>query len=113
MRESDLEPESGAPEGDWVDRFILVFVHESMLWPILVVIIGHVVVFTAPALLLALRDGRASAFAALLLLGFFSVQIVRFDLRRSGRLGALSALVTVVWVLSVALAWVAHETGIF
>lgn len=113
MRESDLEPESDAPEEDWVDRFILVFVHESMLWPILVVIIGHVVVFTAPALLLAMRDRRASAFAALLLLAFFSVQIVRFDLRRSGRLAALSALVSVVWVLSVAVAWVAHKTGIF
>ena len=60
-----------------------------------------------------MRDRRTSAFAALALLVIFSVQIVRADLRRGGRLAALSGLVLVVWVLSSAAAWLANETGIF
>ena len=113
MRETDAERRDDEEEGDWVDRFVLVFVRESTLWPVLFVIIGHVVVFTAPVLLLSMRDGRPSAFVALALLLFFSVQIVRADWSRGGRLAALSVLVAVVWALSLAAAWLANDTGIF
>lgn len=98
---------------DKVDRFVLIFLRESTLWPILIVIVGHIVVFIAPVLLLATRDRRPSAMAMTVVLGWLSFSLVRFDRKRSGKLAQLSALALVVWMLAIATAVVAHWTGIF
>ena len=97
----------------WVDRFVLVFLRESSLWPILFVIVGHIVVFAAPVLILAVRERRVSAMAALLLLGVMSFNIVRFDVGREGRPASLSKLVAITWAIVFAVAWISHRTGIF
>ena len=114
MPEGQLPAREDEDEGlDWVDRFVLVFLRESMLWVVLIVIVGHVVVFIAPVMLLSVRDRRFSAFVVLGLLGWGTFRALRFDRRRLGKLGQLSALIGVVWVLSLATAITAHVTGIF
>lgn len=109
--ESEEQVEAG--RDTWVDRYLLIFLRESTLWPILLVIVGHVVAFMVPVLLLSIRERRISAIACLLLLGFFTVNIVRFDVGREGRPAALSILALATWALSGCVAWVAHDTGIF
>jgi len=98
---------------DRVDRFVLVFVRESTLWPILIVIVGHMVVFIAPVMLIAARELRPSALVAMAVLVWLSVNLVRYDRRRAGRLSQLTALALVVWTLSVVTAVAAHWYGIF
>ena len=59
-----MPPETRPPDEprDWVDRFILPFVRESTLWPVLIVLVAHVVAFVAPALLFAVVADRTGIF---------------------------------------------------
>jgi hypothetical protein len=107
-----LEPK-GSGYGPWAERWLLPFVRDSTLWPVLLVVIAHAAAFLAPALLLALRDRRITAQAALLLLAAFTVNGVWGEIRRRGRVGALNVVVLCTWLLSVVLAVVADRYGIF
>jgi hypothetical protein len=89
------------------------FVRDPTLWPVLIVVIGHAVAFLAPILLLALRDGRGSAATALALLVVMSGGVVRSELHRVGRPGALSVVLLVTWTLGGGIAILADRTGIF
>jgi hypothetical protein len=52
MPSSDESGSEREPTGElWVDRWILPAVRESTLFPLLLVVVGHVVAFIAPALL--------------------------------------------------------------
>jgi hypothetical protein len=114
-------PEAGAsPPGDgargydpWVERWILPFVYESTLWPILVVLIGHAAAFLTAALLLALRDRRLGALAAVLGLLFLSARVVHYEWACRRRPAALSGVVLATWMLSGVLAVVADRYGVF
>lgn len=82
-----------------VDRWILVFVREPTLWPVLLVVIGHAVALLAPLLLWALRDGQRGPAVTLALLGALSATGVVWELRRRGP-GALTGLLVSTWLLS-------------
>ena len=103
------EPQCEPSDRDWVDRFILPFVREPTLWPVLIVLIAHAVAFIGPALLFAVRDGGRGWAAALALLALLSLAVVRFEWRRDQRLAALSAVTAVTWLGSVAFAYVSHR----
>jgi hypothetical protein len=108
-----------APKGSargydpWVEQWILPFVHDSTLWPVLLVLIGHAAAFLTAALLLALRDRGLGAMAALLGLVFLSVSVVRYEWACLRRPAALSGVVLATWLLSCALAVVADHYGVF
>lgn len=91
-----------------VDRWVLVFVREPTLWPVLVVLIGHAVALLAPLLLWALRDGRSGPLVLLSLLGAGSLSGVAWELRRRGP-GALTGLLASTWLLSAGAAWLANR----
>jgi len=86
-----------------VDRWLLVFVRESTLWPVLLVLIGHAVALVAPLLLWAIRDGERGPAWALALLGLPSALGVAWELRHRGP-GALTGLLLSTWGLSIAAA---------
>lgn len=97
----------------WSDRWILPFVREPTLWPVLLVLVAHVVVFLAPLLLLALRDGHGGARVTLAVTALASAWAAAGEWRRRGRPGALGALLGVLWILSGAGALLAHRAGLF
>jgi hypothetical protein len=101
---------SGDPfEGpSWVDRFVLVFVREPTLWPVLLVVIGHVVAFLGPLLLWSVRDGGRTASAVLALLLSLSLAAGVWELRSRG-LGALTGLLLASWAASAGAAVAAHH----
>jgi hypothetical protein len=101
------------PSGSWIDQHILTYVREPTLGPVLFVVIGHVVAFLGPALLLALRDRHALSAGVLGLCGLASAAVVVWEVRRARRPGALSAVLAVTWILSGALAVAAHRSGLF
>lgn len=96
----------------WVDRYILVFVRESTLWPVAMVVIGHAVAFLGPLMLWSVRDGQSLATGTLVFLVLSSLAAMGWELRRSG-LGALNGLLVSTWALSVAGALVADHYGFF
>jgi hypothetical protein len=105
------EPRRG-PEGPFLERWVLPYLRDSTLWPILLVLVAHVVAFLAPLILWAARDGGAAslatvgAFAALTGAGFW------LERRQRGGIGAFSALLVCTWLLAGALAAVGHHTAI-
>ena len=96
----------------WVDRYILVFVRESTLWPVALVVIGHAVAFLAPLMRWSVRDGERASTVTLVVLVVLSLAAMGWELRRRG-LGALAALLGSTWALSVAGAVVADRYGFF
>lgn len=92
----------------WVDRFVLVFVREPTLWPVLVVVVGHAIAFLAPLFLWSLRDRGTTAIVTLVVLVGLSGTAGRWELQRRGP-GALTGLLASTWVLSAAAAWVADH----
>jgi hypothetical protein len=113
-----LSPAKPADSGDdehdgksWDERWLLPYVEDSTLWPVLLVLIAHFAAFVAPVLLMTVRDHRVSGVIAMLGLLFLSVQTIRYELGRRGKLGALTWVLLSTWALSVAAAVVAHRTG--
>lgn len=89
----------------WIDRYVYPAVRESTLFPLLLVVIGHVVAFIAPALLFAVRDRSFASMIALFGITVLSVQCVRFEVARSGRPDVLSWILLATWLVSGATAW--------
>lgn len=94
-----------------VDRILGSFLHESSLWPVLVVILGSGGAFTAALMVLAVVDRNPFAAAALLLIFGLSVDVfLRARTRPRYRNGAL--LLGLLWAAGFALAGFAVWSGI-
>lgn len=114
MASSDEPGSDREPKGElWVDRWILPAVRESTLFPLLLVVIGHVVAFVAPALLFAVRDRQIGARLAVLALAVLTFGCVRFEFRRHRRPDLLSAILLATWLASGAAAWACDRYGLF
>ena len=96
----------------WVDRYIISALREPTLGPLVLVVIGVVVAFIAPALLFAIRAGRVYSIMALLILGFGSFAIVRFDIGRHRRPAIFSKVIFATWLASCAGAWACDHWGL-
>jgi len=105
--------EASQPQESRVDRFVLQFVRDPLLWPVLIVVIAHLAAFVAPVLLLGLRDGRISSVAALLGLAGLSAGVVRHEWREKRRVGPRCGLLAAAWLVSIAAAYAADRYEIF
>ena len=94
-----------------VDRWLLVFVRESTLWPVLLVLVGHAVALVAPLLLWAGRDGESGPAWTLGLLALPCAYGIAWELKSRGP-GALTGLILSTWGLSVAAAIAADRYGL-
>jgi hypothetical protein len=111
---SDETGSDREPKGElWVDRWILPAVRESTLFPLLLVVIGHVAAFVAPALLFAVRDRQLGAQVGVLALIVLTSGCVRFEIRRHRRPDLLSLILLATWLLSGAAAWACDRYGLF
>ena len=114
MSDADEPGNEREPHGElWVDRWILPALRESMLLPIVLVIVGHIVAFTAPMLIFALRDRRIGAQMAVIDLAVLTFGCVRFEVRRHGRPGLLSAWIGATWLAAIAAAWACNRYSLF
>jgi len=92
--------ETDEDDRDGFERWVLPYVQESTLWPVLLVLLAHIVAFAAVAILFGVRDRAPVAILVIVLLAGASLRGVRYDWRRSGRPTALSGLLAVIWVMS-------------
>ena len=89
------------------------YIRESTLWPILIVVLAHLVAFLAPMFLLAVRDGSGGAWFAIVVTGAITLWAAWGELRAHGRPGAFLVIALLTWVASGALAVAVNGTGIF
>ena len=76
-------PGSESPGAEhWFDRVFLIYVREPLLRPVLIVLVAHLIAFSAPLLLSALGDRRGLALGSLGLLVIGTGSAVRGELQR-------------------------------
>lgn len=108
MTEAEAKP--GWPL--WVEDWVLPYLDDTVLWPVLFSLLGHVVVVIVPLMLQVWRTGSGfAAFLLALLLGGTGY-LMRMEVHAIGRLGALSAVLAVMWLSSVPFVWFSLATGV-
>ena len=95
------------------ESIVTFFVKEQTMWPILVVVLGHLAAFLASALLLGARDRMPASMVALLGLSLGSLELVRVERTGRGRFGVMTGLVIATWVMGIAMAIAADRMGAF
>jgi hypothetical protein len=100
----------GWPE--WMEQWLLPYLREPVLWPVLVALLGHVVVGLAPLMLVVWRTGNPTALVLLGLLSLGTAGLVGFEALRFHRPGAVTLTCALTWLSSGALAWLGERTGV-
>ncbi|MEZ4237895.1 MAG: hypothetical protein R3F59_17450 [Myxococcota bacterium] len=103
-------PPPGWP--DWMERWVLPYVREPALLPVLLALLGHVVVVLVPLMLGTWRTGHGAVVALLVAAVLGSVGLVGFESVRFRRPGAVTLTVLGTWAVSVGLAWFCERTGV-
>ncbi|MEQ1504148.1 MAG: hypothetical protein ABMB14_18035 [Myxococcota bacterium] len=98
---------------DWIEEWVLPYLREPTLWPVLVALLGHVVVGLVPPMLAVWRTGSAWAAVALALVAVGSLGAIGFEVGRFRRPGAVSLAVIGTWALAVGTAILAARTGLW
>lgn len=88
---------------------VMRYFEDSALWPVLLVILAHVVAVVAFILLLAARDRNFGAIGAAGGLVYLSFKIMRWEWREQKMLRTLSVTVVVIWILSAVAAYYGHR----
>jgi hypothetical protein len=96
-----------------VEQWIEPYFRDSSLWPVLVVMAAILVTLVATLLLLAVGDRNLAAMAALLALGWMSVDATLRQLRSRGRLGLVGGSILAIWGLGIGAAIAARQSGLF
>lgn len=113
MSEPKVEPTptpSAWPQ--FVQTWVLPYIREPMLWPVLIAVLGHVVLLVALDMLAVYRSGDAGAVVMLVLMMAATIYLVVREVRIVGRPAGVSATLVLSWLASVASAVGAEYTGV-
>lgn len=105
------DPRGEEPHG--VDLWIMPYIRDSSLWPVLVVLMAHVVAFVTPVLLYAVRDARIGPIITMGVLSILTVNAFRWEVRTRGQFGAISWLIVVCWSASTIAGYFADRNNFF
>jgi TRAP-type mannitol/chloroaromatic compound transport system permease large subunit len=88
---------------------VMRYFEDSALWPVLIVILAHIVALVGFIFLLAVRDRNFGAIGATGGLVYLSFVIMRWEWRETRRLRTLSITVVAIWILSGVAAYYGHK----
>lgn len=95
-----------------LDRAIGPYFREPGLWPVMLVLVVHLVLGAGMALLDAWRSRAGFAVGTLVVAGSATLAVVASDLRRR-RLGLASRVLLASWALGAVAGWAADRWGIY
>lgn len=98
---------------EWVETWVLPYIDDWSLWPVLVALLGHVAVMISPLVLMAWRTMHPAVFMVVFVLLSISGHIIITERRIRGHLGGITAAVVLLWTMACTLAGVAEWTGVF
>jgi hypothetical protein len=110
---NDAAHQRGEGWPPWVEQWVLPYVDDIALWPVLFALLGHVAVILVPLMVQVIRNQSLPALGVLGVLLWNTSLIVRMELRATGRPGRLTAAMVLTWVASLPLAWWTESTGVF
>ena len=77
--------------------WILPYIEDSSLWPVLIVVMAALAAFLTPVLFYAVYHLNVQAILAALLLLWLTGRAIRWEWRLTGRPGGLAFVLTIVW----------------
>lgn len=92
------------PQPDRFERWVLPYLRDSALWPVLLVLLAHAALIVAPFLLLAFRDRDLRGLVGCAVFTGATLHGLRLA-SRNGHLRPTAGLLLATWVLSAATAW--------
>lgn len=95
-----------------METWLLPYVDDFALWPVLVAVLGHVVVILVPLQLAMLRGPSLIAAALLALLLAGSGEVARMEVRARGRPGIITGVIVGTWAISVPCTYYANLWGV-
>lgn len=110
MDEQEQEAVGDWPE--WVRDWVLPYLDDSILWPVLFALVAHVLIVIVPLMLQVWRYQNVGAGMMLLILLTASVHLARMEWQALGRPRGLTLVLTVVWLSSLPCVWLAETTGV-
>ena len=106
------EAEPTTPWPHWMEKWVLPFLSDTALWPVVVAGIGHIVALLALVLLTAWRKPLPiGAFGAGLLF-LLTAKIAWTEIRFYKRPGPMTAFLALCWALSIGSAIFADHHGL-
>jgi len=114
MPDSEPRPTVPATErSSFIEDKVVPLIVEPTLGPVWVVLVAHAAAFGAWSILVALEQGRISAYLGAFGLFWLTGSAAVSEIRQRGRPGALSALVAVTWATTFGFTFAARHWGIF
>ena len=108
---ADENPPSDPDDPRGVDMWVMPYLRDSTLWPVLFVMAAAVVAFVAPVMVYAFRDRQLRSFPALGVLAFLTFKIIRWEIRERESFGAISRLIVILWGAAAIAAYLAGQRG--
>lgn len=103
--EEVIDPSGREDDPHGVDLWVMPYIRDSTLWPVLIVLIAHVVAFVSPVLLLALRDRRPGPMVTGVVLVLLSLRGFHWEVQARRKFGAISWIIVTTWVASLVAAY--------
>ena len=85
------------------------YFEDSALWPVLIVILAHIIAVVAFILLLSVRDKNFGTIGASGGLVYLTFVIMRWEWRERHALRTLSITLVLIWILSAVVAYYGHK----
>jgi len=101
-----------SPWPEWVNTWVMPYILEEALWPVLVAFLGHVIVAIAPMLLYVVRDRSVAAGALLFVMLALTAYPPLVEVRALRRPGAVTVVFVLIWCGSALIAWIAGSYGL-
>ena len=88
---------------------VMRYFEDSALWPVLIVILAHIIAVVAFILLLSVRDRNFGTIGASGFLVYLTFVIMRWEWRERHALRTLSITLVIIWILSGVVAYYGHK----
>jgi hypothetical protein len=88
---------------------VMRYFEDSALWPVLFVILAHIIAVVAFILLLSVRDKNFGTIGASGGLVYLTFVIMRWEWRERHALRTLSITLVAIWILSAVVAYYGHK----
>ncbi len=109
---ADESPTSETPFPDWVDRWVIPFMGESVMWPILVAVVGHLATLLALLLLVGWRKPVPFGLFGVGLALLVTARLAWVELGFYRRPRHLTGFLVGSWILAVGIAVVGARLGV-
>ena len=100
MAGHEVQPGDLEAKPEWLQRWVLPYIEDSALWPVLIVLVAHVMAFISPMIAFTVRDQSIPAGLVVVWLAYMSYRGARYERVVRDRHGSFTWILVVTWAVS-------------